>query len=144
MSQSTETRVSIPVANPAAGADWSLTAPTVTAANTPIVRYKVISLHCKFVASSTVANRQPTIVIKDGSGNILYQATTGAVVAASGSQTIDAGAGAQPALVGTAAMLTLPVDLILAPGWVIGSSTASIQATDQWSLITVNVAQIAE
>lgn len=116
---------SIPIANPAAGAEISWTVPTGQVA-------RFLSLFGLFTASSTVATRVPRIQIKDAAGNVMFQCATDSSVAASSSSNFTFSNVPTKNSLDSCVINTPPI--VLAPGFVITTKTNNIQTGDQWSL----------
>ncbi|SRR6266851_2183356 len=125
------TRV-LQISTPAAGADFVNT-------NIATQRFALKSLSATFTASAAVANRNVTITIDQG-GNIVWaddltaSITAAQVISVNGSQT-----NVPTGLITTTLFFVLPPGLIMMPQWNIRSSTANIQAGDQWSNIWMNL-----
>lgn len=119
---------SIQQANPAAGADWTLTVATNQ-------RLSIKSFSATFVASATVATRNISVIIDDGA-NIVWQAdvtvgvTAGQTVSVNGTTT-----NAVAGVITTTLFVVIPPLLFQPAGWRIRSSTGNIQVGDQWSNI---------
>lgn len=115
-------------AAPAAGAEIVVTVP---AGEQWILR----ALRASLTASVAVANRQPTLAIDDGAGNLSVSVTAGNSQAAGTTNTYNWFPGAPlQAVSATVFFLTMPPELRLPPGSLIKSVTANIQAADQWSV----------
>ena len=119
-----------PVANPAAGADWS----AVLSSNELVA---VRSIRAILTTSATVANRSPQLQMTDANGDVLYQDGLSAAIAASvapaicWAQGLDSNGQAGVSLSAPLPLLWLP------PGAVLKVSTALIAAGDQWSAVVV-------
>lgn len=121
------------IANPAAGADFSVTVP---AGEQWILR----SMAAVLATSAAAATRTPVLLIMDGSGNVSMAAGQGDAMAASTTWTWSFYPGATDLGVSTSpAHAPIPPDLRLPPGYVIKSSTAGLQAGDQWSAIALMI-----
>jgi hypothetical protein len=123
---------SLQQANPAAGADWTLTA-------LPGQRLAVKSFSATFAAAVAAASRNITVIVDDGV-NIVWQDDLNVAVTAS--QTVSVNAtqtNVTTGIVPTTLFVVLPPGLILMPGWRLRASTANIQGADQWSAIWFNV-----
>jgi hypothetical protein len=137
LSEGTGWSHSVQVANPVAGADWSL----VMAAGQ---RAQVKSFSATFTAAAAVANRNINVVIDDGT-NVVWQddvtaaVTATQVVSVNGTQT-----NAPAGIVATTLFVVLPPNLWLEPTWRLRSSTANIQAADQWSNIWFAVEEMMD
>jgi len=125
-------RHSIQVANPAAGTDWTFTAAVQQ-------RVAVISFSAIFTAAAAAASRNVTIIVDDGA-NTVWQDDVSASITISQVATVNGSQTQAPAgIIATTLFVVLPPGLILPPGWRIRSSTANINAGDQWSAIWLNV-----
>ena len=128
-------RVVTPAA-PSAGADWSLTVPGG-------VRWRVRSIVAKLTTAVAVANRVPALLLSDGTSVFMASAATYNQAA---SKTLNYAwyPDAQSPPAATAgAWLGLPFpDVWLETGYVIASSTANMQAADQWSAIALAVEEM--
>ncbi len=121
--------LSTAVANPAAGADWSFTVPAQS-------RAKVRSVKAQLATSATAGARLARLQITDGT-NVVFTVVPTITQTVSLTWTYDWALGMGGELNASANNFVgeaLP-DMLLEPGWVIGTSTAAISATDQWSLI---------
>jgi hypothetical protein len=115
-------------ANPAAGADWSF---TITAGGT------LQSVTARLVTSATAANRTPQLVVTDGAGHTVALSPAAPAQPASATATYQWSA-TSPSQAATGATVTLPVPaLTAAVGWTVATTTAGIQAGDQWSNIVI-------
>lgn len=128
----------IPVASPIAGADWSITVPGG-------VMWHVMSIGTLFTPSAVVANRSPTLRLKDADGLALAGVGVANVIAASGTTRIfwEKGVGSFNAIGIMSSPLPTAFQFALA-GWTISTTTSAIDATDAWSQIVVNVMEIIE
>lgn len=129
---------SVPVATPAAGAEWSVTVPAG-------VVWIVQSIFARFLSSVVVANRFPRLGFTDGSvtiGRVVALVTIPANQAWDHSYLRGAGA----AWSGTSGVgLTYPLpDFRLPAGYTIFTTTPNLDAGDQWSQIVVNVIEVAQ
>lgn len=123
------------VANPAAGADWSVTVPTGQI-------WRVRSIFAQLVSSATVANRQPFLQIKDAGGNFLFLLDWGTAQTASLTSSYTWGGSCPLVNNGTSIFVgPIPQDMVLAEGSTISASTASIQTGDQWQKVCLLVEQ---
>lgn len=127
------TIISQQVANPAAGADWSLTVPAGS-------EWRVKAVTCKLATNSTAATRVPALSIKDASGNVVLLAPPGTTEGASNALTFGWGVSCLSATQGSVVMGAAP-EITLPEGFVIGTNTAAIQTGDQWSLINLLIEQ---
>ncbi len=121
---------SVIVPNPAAGAEWIIVIPAGQ-------RWRVQTIYAVFQASAAVGNRNPTLIVDDGTVNIYAAAPDGAIVA-NGAITMIAAPVRYFPTGGTALGLAAwPANLILEPGYRIRSSTIGLLAADQWSQIAL-------
>jgi hypothetical protein len=130
--------LSISVAQPAAGADWSQTVPTGA-------RWKVVAATAQLATAAAVATRLARLVIDDGTTPI-FEAPAAASQAASLSVLYTYGQGAGGPVTADAAVIEGPIpnDAYLPAGFRIRSSTGAIQAADQWSAIRLLVQEWLE
>lgn len=125
---------SIQVAQPAAGAEWSVTVPAGQV-------WRLLMAFSQFTASGTVANRFPgQLKITDGV-NILGQICHSVSVAAGGIVfvTLARGIPIAPANNNSNILLALPDAVVLPPGSIISTTTNGIQTGDQYSIISLLV-----
>jgi hypothetical protein len=116
------------ISNPAAGADFIF---NMAVANT---RSWLHSFTATLVTSATAGNRQPQFTLKDAAGNVLWTLGTGAAQVASTTQVYNLGEAATIAQdVNKNVVITLPSEVYLYGAWTLASTTANIQAADQWS-----------
>lgn len=128
----------IPVASPAAGAEWTVPVQSSTV-------WLVQAVNARLVTSATVANRSPRLQISDGSSTIVL-AGASAVEAASGSVLhvwARGLAGFNNSTSGGVLPQSLPAIPLLG-GWSLGTLTSSIDAGDQWSGIFLYVLEIEQ
>lgn len=123
----------VPVAQPAAGAEWSQAIGNVSFAELLAVSYQLQT-------SAVVANRQASLQIKDANGVVLGQTDAPAVQAAGVTRqyVYQRDLGAPQAIVA----LTQSVPLGESPlqqGWSIGTLTALLDAGDQYRNIVLIV-----
>lgn len=124
-----------PLAQPAAGADFSIQVPS-TAGNL----YRIAGVVGTFTASGNVANRILGAVIKDGAGNEVYTISYDANVTASTVVTVCLSPQFATVVGGItdSKVLGFPIPAgPLLPRWTIGSLTGAIDASDQWSSVAV-------
>ena len=121
----------VTVSNPAAGADISTAVPAGKV-------WRLVSIQGKLVTSATVANRTVRWSIDDGA-NVFYAVDANFTQAASLTETYSAGFGIVSANSNTFAISPFPGVLLLPAGFRINTVTTAIQATDQWSAITLLV-----
>jgi len=120
----------VSVANPAAGAEISVTVP----ANE---RWELLALLFTFTTSATAANRTPAIQIGDGTNTavrVIYHSTIAASIALAMAW---ATTGSNAYAAGLRSITPLPVGLTMEAGWIVSTSTALIQVDDQYSAITL-------
>jgi len=123
---------SVNVANPAAGADWTL---TMAAGQRMLVK----SLSAVFVASAAVGNRDLSIIVDDGA-NTVWQ--DGAALAVTAGQTAGFNvttASTPTPILASIITVVIPPAIFLVPGWRIRAFTTGILAGDQWSQIWLGV-----
>lgn len=127
------------VGAPGAGADWSMTVPLAT-------RRKVTSFTATFTASAAAANRNINVIVDNGAGalvlfqdDVLVTVTANQVVSVNGCQT-----NVPTGIIATELFVVLPPGLTLPPQFRVRSSTANIQAGDQWSAITMLVEDLID
>lgn len=129
---------SVFVTAPAAGSDWSYTPQGG--------RWERIELvHAKLVTSAVVANRQPLFIVQD-QNNAELAALPPLVNQAATTTTRYTwwrGLGATVALLSGRTASPLG-ELILRPGWKIGTNTGAIDVGDQWSEISLVVTRYTE
>lgn len=119
----------VSVANPAAGANFALTAPGGEF-------WLLHSITFRFVASAAVANRLVHLFADDQT-DVYFRAPANSIVAAAGDQRFCGFAGApQSAAIGNEVLFPLPANgLLLPPGWRFRTSTDAIDVADQYSEI---------
>lgn len=119
--------------NPAAGADivYALTASE-----------RIRSLRATFTASAAAANRTIALYIDDGAGHNLYSTQLGTAITAGQTADISWAIGAfQGAIAASTENSQQLPDLgVLPSGYRIRTSTAGIQAGDQWSNVVIELA----
>jgi hypothetical protein len=124
---------SITVTPPGAGNEWSLAVPLGA-------RWAIRSISSTLVTSAAVANRTPTLVIKDNSVHTLFQAGNNNNQAASVTDVYSYGPGVAIGQSGpTAFQAAIPDALVLPGQFTIGSLTTNLQAGDAWGPIQVEV-----
>jgi hypothetical protein len=120
----------VPVPNPAAGADWSYTLPAPA---------RLVGITTGLTCSSTAANRFPLLAINNGSQD-LFNTSPPAALTANTNWLVDAAVGVNdsPILlssggyVGSFERLSLP-SWLLPAGYKVHSKTINLQPTDQWN-----------
>lgn len=103
-------------------------------------RLLVKSFSATLVSDANAANRQVTFTFEDANGNVYARFTAGGTQAASLTRHYTARPGdyAAPAVADNVFVLTLPRDGIFLPaGGKIKTSTTSVQATDNWGVLTL-------
>ncbi len=128
---------SIQVANPIAGADWSL----ICASNQHLA---VTSFSATFTAAVAVASRNVTIIVDDGVNTVWQDDATASITASQVASINGAQTQAAVGVITTTLFVVLPPGLELFFGWRVRSSTAAIQGADQWSNIWFAVQQWLE
>jgi len=122
--------LSISVGNPAAGADWTYTLPTTQ-------RLDVYGVHALLTTSATAGTRTVTLKVTDGANTLfLIDATNTQAISLAYDYTMYPSSFAGGSA-GTHQYIPLPEPLVLMQGWTIGTTTANISATDQWSAIRI-------
>ena|SRR5437870_7986383 len=123
------------VASPAAGADWSATVPAGHL-------WRPFTVTAQLLTSAVVANRQPVLVLGDGTNPFAFL-TAPAVQAASGTVIYTWANVDTFVSLGSRQVAALP-DIELPPGWTIGVSTALLDVGDQWSAIRLGLIDTIE
>lgn len=113
-------------ANPAAGAQFSISVPP---ANNWILR----SMRFQLITSAAVANRSVVLRIDDGNNNVFADIPAGPVQAASLNITYTLAPGLILQAVGAFVSAGLPQEFRLAQSWRIRSITANMDVADQFS-----------
>lgn len=111
-------------AAPAAGADWSVTVPAGEL-------WELRSVFAQLVTSAAVATRGARLVVNDGTAAFLTLPAPATQAASLTGTYTWAPHGPQLAL--AQANIGFVPELSLMPGWSIASSTAAIDAGDQWT-----------
>ena len=125
------------VANPAAGADWSITVPAGA-------QWLLQSVNAQLVTSATAGTRIPSLVITDNAAHVVFTGVASLSQAASLTYTYSWSPGAVASPAGSTSVSgPLPALLRLQPGWVIKTVTQGIQAGDQWSAISLAIQELA-
>lgn len=121
------------VASPAAGAEWTLTAPGQGL-------WRVISLAFTITTDATVSNRSPGLLMDDGT-SVVWRSVAAAVQTASLTWDYSAFAGAGNSdNTGQFNYFPLPTEgLIMQPGWRLRSNTNNLQAADAITAIAAFV-----
>lgn len=124
---------SITVANPAAGADWSL----LQGVNR---RWRVQSWAAQLVTSATAGNRIVRARVLDPGGSIIWQAAAQQTLAPSLTAVVSATTGQVTSTIDTLSLnVPLPGALFLSNQCTLSVNTTALSATDQWSAIRVYV-----
>lgn len=100
---------------------------------------KILAITATLVTSSTVANRNPSLVIKDREGNIMLDQPMYTAIAASlttrvGWHAVDHGMAQNDVRIGSALVAPMS-ELWLPPGFQVATSTANLASGDQWGPI---------
>ncbi len=124
------------IGNPAAGADFTITVTTGS-------RWRVQGIRATLTTGVAVANRTPTLRLRDSSGNIYFVTGNNNLQAASLAFSYSYGPAVTAAQAGPLDfMAPLPDNTVLGNGFTAVSSTTNIQAADQWSAIQVEVEEL--
>lgn len=128
----------ITLANPAAGADFSFTVPAGSG-------WTIESLYAHFVASATVANRVPRLVVRDPSAvTWVFMPSNAAITASQGADlTWLKASNDRQAPAGLLEWLVNMPPIFIPPGWQLLTITNAIAAGDQWSAIKLMVREYA-
>lgn len=119
------------VANPAAGADWSL-------AITTQQRWRIAALNAQLLTSAAAGNRTVRLQLKDSGAVVFYQSAPSANIPASTTAQVSAGPGQVTSTVdATTINVTLPGTPYLTQTMTLAVSTLGLLAGDQWSAIRV-------
>src|SRR5262249_28719664 len=123
---------------PGAGAEVSETVPTGA-------RWELISFKVTFVTSAAVANRQPQLLIDDGT-NVIYQyGTTGNQTATQTFRRMWFPGGPVPtADINNNVPFALPIGIRLSSGYRMRTSTPGIDVADQYSAVVYLVREWME
>jgi len=121
--------ISQALANPAAGADFTFT----FNANS---RSWLHAFTATLTTSSTAANRTPVFYLKDSGGNAIWSLGSSAAQVASKALEYNLGEAATVTVDATGNyVITMPSEVYMYGAWTLSSTTANIQAADQWSAI---------
>lgn len=125
----------IPVANPAVGADWSAKVP-------PGCAWEVLGVKATLTTDAVVANRAPALVLSDPN-RVVHVVPSGIAQAASLADVYEwAIQYASPTVGSPTVGILLPLPAIpLSEGSTIASLTAAIDPGDQWSNVVLVVRQ---
>lgn len=126
----------VPVTQPAAGADWTL---SVTGQGIWVVR----SIVCQLLTSAVVATRAVTMIVTDSS-NTYFRTVAGATQAASLTRRYAGYAGSAGGIPqGTVIPVGWPTDgVVLTQGSTLQSVTEAIDPADQWSQVVALIEEI--
>lgn len=125
----------ITIANPAPGAEFSLTAPGQGI-------WRIVGLRATIVASAAVATRIPSLTLVTSDGVVAEYGSTGTITAGQ-THRYSAFSGS-PNMAGTGSLhlWAFPTDgALLLPGFALTSATEAIDVADQWSLIRALVVE---
>jgi hypothetical protein len=116
---------SITGTDPAAGVEISETVPAG-------VRWRLLSFRAVIVTDATVANRQPSLIVDDGTNTVHQSGANAAVAASAGAGYMwGAGVGAFGAT-GNGNQGSVPNPLMLAAGFRLRTSTLLFAGGDNW------------
>lgn len=126
----------VQIANPAAGADWSVTVPGGRL-------WRPLGITAKLVTSAVAGTRSPALKLTDQTNTLVELApfstqATGLTVLYSWSNGSVSGAGSSA----TGVITTALPDWVLPAGYVIGPTTAAIDTGDQWSQVVAWVEEV--
>lgn len=124
-------RIAVPA--PAAGADWTFTVPSG-------VVWKILTVRAQLTASAVVANRQPRLVITDGTFTLATVEAAASIVA-SATVAITWVAGGLTSAAGVSGNFpgVMFPGYMFETGWTIATTTTNKDAGDQWSNIVMAV-----
>jgi hypothetical protein len=123
----------VTVANPAAGADWSLTVPSLT-------RWRIQNFNAQLVIANAGVARIIRAQLKTGAGVVMHQAAAQQTGAVNTTVQVSGSSGQITSVVDTTTLnLPLPGQVVVASGEILAVSTSNINAGDQWSNIRVLV-----
>lgn len=128
-------RKSVTGTDPAAGNDIVETVPDNA-------RWRIISFDARFITDATSTNRNVRLIIDDGSGNNLVRSPIPDPIGATQDNTFNYFENAPITPAGAVAGIynaPLPNDNVMFQGWRIVTSTANIQAGDNWGAPTLGV-----
>lgn len=118
------------IGNPAAGADWTYTAPNTV---------ELLAVGATLVTSAAVANRVPRLRFLDNAAHQLTTAPLQSNLVASTTAFCSWYPGATSNGLGGAAVQSMPGGIWLPAGFVVNVSTANIDVADQWSNIALTL-----
>lgn len=115
---------------PAAGADWTFTA-------SPLTRYQIVGLSALLTTSATAGTRTATLKITDGANTLALIDATATQAPSLAYQYTGLSGGFVGGIAGTHQYWPLSAPLIISSGYTIGTVTANLAATDQWSNVVL-------
>lgn len=125
----------VQVTQPAAGAEFSLTAPGQGL-------WRIVSLRAQFVASAAVATRIPSLILGTSDGGVAEFGSTGTITAGQTHRYSSFSGSPNMAGAGNLHLWAFPTDgALLLPGWTLTSSTEAIDVGDQWSIVRALVVE---
>jgi len=123
----------VAIAQPAAGAEWTITVPGYA-------YWRVLSIAAQLTASAVAASRSPRINVASSEGIFLTCSSPSNQTANQIVTYCVANFGLNAILNNNRVVLGMPLDrLWLQPGWTIKSQTTQIDAGDQWANIIAYV-----
>lgn len=123
----------VPVADPAAGADWSVTVPAG-------VTWELLSFHTRLATSAAVANRFPSWLVKDPDGNEWQRIVQFSAATAGQTEAISGVSGFGDHVTGGTTIMPMQTPPIVMPsGHKLVGGTSSIDVADQYSQTIVTV-----
>lgn len=126
----------IPVADPAAGADWTVTVPGG-------VQWKIIGGYAALTASATTADRLAyTYVTIDGYGVVYAYSTSAVVASTSGHYTITSDPAVVAAGINSDAQSLVYPSVYFPESTEIGTNTLNLEEGDQWSQIVLWIEEV--
>lgn len=128
---------SVADADPAAGAESTVTVP----AN---ARWRLLTFRGELVTDATVANRTVTLIVDDGVTTLASVTASAAQTAGQTRQYQAYASGGAPRLDGTVFYLPIPPELLLMGGFRLRTSTAGLQAGDNYGAPQVLVEEWIE
>lgn len=123
---------SVQQANPAAGADWTMTVPASR-------RRRVNSFSAIFAAAVAVANRNVQVIVDDGANTVWEDDLNASITSGQTVTVACTGTNVPTGVVATILHAVIPPGLIMPAGWRLRTTTANINGADQWSAIWLNV-----
>lgn len=123
----------IQVPSPAAGAEWSVQVPGGE-------RWSIRSLVAQLLTSAVAANRGARLEVSDGNVRVAsYQAAQIQAASTTVRHTLVPGGPVGANAQSQASQWPGPDPFILAPTWVLSTSTINLDVGDQWSAIAMHV-----